>query len=236
MATNLKREGNTATLIYDRLRAEILNGNLKPGTPLSQLTIARENGTSRAPVREALRRLQQDQLVIGHANRRFNVAPFDMTDLEMVLSLQLANVTLAIRAGVPFLQPDDIVTLEKCLGAMERAVYVDKEAWEAAYRGFILTLIGRSGDRAVSVVDNLIDNIQRYRASLLDRFPRVHAGGPEFSLILEAARSGDAAKAAIGYADYFGRLSSLILAGASPRYDPARLRSYIAALVPSEPV
>ena len=234
MASVLKREGNTASLIYDRVRADILNGTLKPGEPLSQLTIARDHGTSRAPVREALRRLQQDQLVVGHANRRFNVAPFDIADLETVLSLQLANVTLAIRASVPSLTRADFTVLEDCLREMQRAVNDDKEGWEAAYRGFVLTLIAHAGDRTVSVVDNLIDNIQRYRASLLDRFPRVYAGGPDFERILAAARDSDGARAAGCYAGFFGRLSSLILAGASPRYDPARLRAYIDGLAPCE--
>ena len=70
-------------LIYDRLRADILNGVLQPGTTLPLLAIAKESGTSSGPVREALRRLQQDQLVAARANRRFSVAPFDISDLEV---------------------------------------------------------------------------------------------------------------------------------------------------------
>ena len=97
-------------------------------------------------------------------------------------------------------------------------------------------LIGHSGARTRSVVDGLIDNIQRYRANLLDRFPRVYAGGAEFRQVVDAAAARDGAAAARHFALFFGRISSLILAGASPLHDPARLRAYLAALVePARP-
>jgi DNA-binding GntR family transcriptional regulator len=227
---DLKRQGNTATLIYDRLRTDILSGKLEPGAPLSQLMIAKANGTSRGPVREAMRRLQQDQLVIAFANRRFNVAPFDIADLEAVLSLHLANMSLAIRASVPLLTPSDIMFLEGCSARMEAAVDRDRDAWEEGYRQFALTIVRPSGARTMALVSGLIDNIQRYRTNMLDKFPRVYAGGPEFTEIMRSvvARDGDGASA--HYAEFFGRISSLILAGASPSYDAAMLRAYLAAL------
>ncbi len=230
--TTVKRQGNTVSLIYDQLRADILGGRLAPGTLLSQLTIARSHGTSRGPVREAMQRLQQDQLVVGYANRRFNVAPFETADLEAMLSLHLANVSLAIRASVPFLVDEDVDLIDRHRNEMERAVDSNKEEWEAAYRRFVLTLTKHSGDRVVSLLDGLIDNAQRYRANLLDRFPRVYAGGPEFGQVVAAARERDGALAAARYSAFFGQLSLRILAGSAPSYDAARLRSYIAALTP----
>lgn len=230
--STLKREGNTASIIYDRLRADIMSGKLAPGTSLSQLTIAKESGTSRGPVREALWRLQKDQLVIGFANRRFSVAPSNLSDLETVLSLHLATVTIGIRVSVPVLTDAEIADLHAHHHAMEKAVDHDTVEWEAAYRRFIATLLTHSGERTVSIVNGLIDDIQRYRANLLDRFPRVYAGGPEFERVLEDAQRRDGERASVHFVDFFGRLASLILAGASPRYDTARLRRYITALIP----
>ena len=228
-ARGLKRKGDTATLIYERLRADILSGKLEPGTPLSQLVIAKANGTSRGPVREAMRRLQQDQLIIAFANRRFNVAPFDVADLEAVLSLHLANMALAIRASVPLLTKADIAALERYSAQMETAVDHDRDAWENAYRQFALTITRPAGERTMSLVSGLIDNIQRYRTNLLDKFPRVYAGGPEFVEIVRAVIARDGGGASAHYAEFFGRVSTLILAGASPTYDAAMLRAYLAA-------
>src|ERR1700749_32754 len=49
--------------VYDRLRGEIVTGEFEPGTPLGEEALAQRYGTSRTPVREALRRLEQDGLV-----------------------------------------------------------------------------------------------------------------------------------------------------------------------------
>lgn len=225
-----KREGNTSSLVYERLRSEIMSGKLMPGSPLSQLTIAKENGTSRGPVREAMSRLQQDQLIVGIANHRFNVAPFDISDLEAVLGLHLVNMAFAIRVSVPLLSEHDIACLERYCEIMERAVDGDREAWESAYRDFALIITKHAGERVVSLILGLIDNIQRYRANLLDRFPRVYVGGTNLKKIMMAVNATDGALAAKHYADFFGRISSLILAGAAPQYDTARLRSYMAGL------
>ena len=232
-----RRPGNTASLIYDELRTNILSGELAPGTPLSQLSIAKTSGTSRGPVREALRRLQQDQLVVAHANHRFNVAPFDLSDLEAVLSLHLSVVTLAIRVGVPFLTEQDANCLESYVEAMERALNQDDgEQWETAYRQFIVTIVAHAGERTTLLASQLHDDIQRYRANLPHKVPSAwYSGGRDFRQIAQAAASRDAKLAATLYADYMGRLSSLVLASASHSYDASRLRGYISALLPATP-
>ena len=228
-----RRPGNMASLIYDELRTNILTGELAPGAPLSQLSIAKTSGTSRGPVREALRRLQQDQLVIAHANHRFNVAPFDLADLEAVLGLHLTIVTLAVRVGVPFLTQTEAGNLHRCVDVMEKALAQDDSGgWEAAYREFIMTLARHSGERTALLASQLHDDIQRYRSNLPHKVPHAwYTGGLVFRQIAEAAAAGDGKLAATLYADYMGRLSSLVLASASPSYDASKLRGYLAALL-----
>ncbi len=231
-----RRPGNTASLIYEELRLKIQTGQLAPGTPLSQLVIAKASGTSRGPVREAFRRLQQDQLVIGNANHRFYVAPFDLSDLESVLSLHLATVSFAIRVGVPFLTSREGRDLQRHVDRMEKALAIDDgSGWEAAYRDFISAVTAHAGERVTSLSLQLHDDIQRYRANLPHKIPQAwYTGGREFRQIANAAAARDGIQAATLYADYMGRLSSLVLASASPAYDASRLRGYIAALLPSK--
>ena len=130
-STGKKRVGNMTSLVYEKIRADILNGTLLPGTTLSQPVLAKAAGTSRGPVREALRRLQQEQLVIARDNQQFNVAPYDVSDLEAVLCLHLANVTLAIRVSVPLLTGADLLHLRDCVKQMDAAVAGDEVGWEA---------------------------------------------------------------------------------------------------------
>jgi DNA-binding GntR family transcriptional regulator len=229
--TKLKRAGNMASVIYDEIRADILNGKLVAGEPLSQLSIAKSAGTSRGPVREALRRLQQDRLVIARANQRFSVAPYDLSDLEAVLCLHLVNVSLAIQVGVPFLTDQDIDHLERCEDVMMAAAEKsDQLRWEAAYRDFILSIVAHAGQRIGNLIGELIDNIQRYRETTLNAAPVVYVCGSKLPEIFEAIKMRDGKLAASRYAKFAGRTSSLILAGVAPQYEPARLRAYIVAL------
>ena len=72
----------TAMDVYDALRDAILGGEIKSGSLLTQVDIARDFGVSRTPVREALRRLQESGLVAGAPNYRSRVVGFDAEEDE----------------------------------------------------------------------------------------------------------------------------------------------------------
>ena len=65
--------------IYDRLKSEILNLELAPGTLLDETDLSVRFHMSRSPVREALIRLSAEGLVVTLRNRSTMVAPFDMS-------------------------------------------------------------------------------------------------------------------------------------------------------------
>ena len=227
-----KRSGNKTSIIYDQLRASILSGELASGTALSQQSIAKASGASRGPVREAMRRLQQDQLVIARANQGFNVAPINVSDLETVLSLHLSIIAMAIRVGVAFLTDQEIESLDQHADAIKQALeHHAIDTWETLYRKFIFTLIGHTGERTVNLVGQLIDDVGRYRANLNEEMPPVwRSGGKEFKQIAQAAAARDGERASACYVDYMGRIALLVLAGASPLYDAVKLRAYVSQL------
>ncbi len=225
-----KRIGNMTSLVYDKIRADILNGILLPGMSLSQPALAKEAGTSRGPIREALRRLQQEQLVIARDNQQFNVAPYDISDLEAVLCLHLANVTLAIRVSVPLLTDEEIEHLRDCVEQMDAAASGDELEWEVPYREFTLTIVKHSSPRIETLIGVLIDNIQRHRRKTLDKIPSVYSGGPEFRDILKAAQARDGKLTSERYARFMSRVSTLILGGVAPQYNAFRLRGYVVTL------
>lgn len=226
------RGDNKAALIYDQLRAEILNGDLPPGASLPQPALAQAYGTSRGPVREALKRLQQDHLVVAHSNQRFVVAPFDIGDLEAVLGLHLVVVTLAILVSVPFLTDEDIGYLEATIEAMIGVTVGDETRWEDLYRDFVLRIVQHSGARTCALARQLIDNTQRHHKNAFDRLPLVNPTGPEFRQFVQLAAQRDGERASALYATLMSRMSMLIMASVAPRYDAVRLRSYMAAVAP----
>lgn len=82
--------------IHASLRARILGFELAPGTHLNEQEIAAEYGASRTPVRESLRRLEQNRLVVHSARQGYRVRPFDLSEMDQLYDLRVAIETLAI--------------------------------------------------------------------------------------------------------------------------------------------
>lgn len=104
-----ERAGN---LIAHEIRRAILEGRIAPGDVLLEEQLARELGTSRTPVREALIELRNEGLVEARANRRAVVRAYDEAELHdiyglrAVLEAHAARLT-AVRATLQTLQELD---------------------------------------------------------------------------------------------------------------------------------
>jgi DNA-binding GntR family transcriptional regulator len=83
--------------LLDALREAILTGRYAPGTRLVQEEIADQFGISRIPLREALRRLEGEGLVVISPNRGAVVRPLGPKDVVDLFELRLALETLALR-------------------------------------------------------------------------------------------------------------------------------------------
>lgn len=103
------------------LREAIYTGALKPGEKLSEVKIAQELETSRAPVRDALAELERDGLLIRYANQRAAVVQLTSTDIEELCSLRLTLETMAVRLAVARAKDDDFAQMEANIRAFEAA-------------------------------------------------------------------------------------------------------------------
>ena len=96
-----RARGTGAAEVYQRLREDILDLSLQPGTALDEARLSIRFGLSRSPVREALIRLSAEGLVMTLPNHSTLVAPFDVQMLPKYLDalelLQRANTRLAAR-------------------------------------------------------------------------------------------------------------------------------------------
>ena len=73
---------NLVERVYLSTRALILNGTYAPSTPLRLSKLAEQNQVSLIPVREALRMLESELLVVSEPNKGARVAPLSMKSLE----------------------------------------------------------------------------------------------------------------------------------------------------------
>ena len=79
---------NAAEDAYRALRGAILSGTIRPGERLGEMELSRQFGVSRTPVREALRRLTAEGLVVAQRNRGARVAEWSLTDLQEIYEIR----------------------------------------------------------------------------------------------------------------------------------------------------
>ncbi|MGO4706140.1 GntR family transcriptional regulator [Microvirga sp. 2MCAF38] len=102
-----------ATRLYEDLTAAILAGELAPGAKLSEPAIARSFGASRAPVREAIRRLQERGLVTYVVNQGARVSQPSAEEFLALLDVREAMEGMAARLAAGNMADHDIAALEQ---------------------------------------------------------------------------------------------------------------------------
>ncbi|GAA3969923.1 GntR family transcriptional regulator [Actinomadura viridis] len=109
-----------AAQAYARLRADILNNRLMPGTPLSVPALATRLDMSRSPVREAVQRLIHDGLATQVAHRGAAVARIDPAELDDLYVVKEPLEGLATRLATPRLTLDGERRLRRMVEEHER--------------------------------------------------------------------------------------------------------------------
>lgn len=175
---------------YGKLRGWIIDGTLKPEENLNDHEIGAVLGVSRTPVREALRRLEDEGLVVTALNRWTRVAALDLTrTVESYPIIETLEI-LALEQVFPTLTPDDLKGLEEINRAMQQAAK-DRQAAAAvtADEEFHELWIRRTGNgELLSVLKRLKSRLRRVELAYFDAAPRVDASFREHGAIIEALR------------------------------------------------
>jgi DNA-binding GntR family transcriptional regulator len=232
-ATKLQiRDGQGVAEVHEHLRTAILQGELEPGTSVSQADLARAFSTGRTPLREALRLLQREGLVIAAPNRQVRIAPLTAEDFEEISVARLALEAVAIRITVPTFRSSDLAMLEGYMAQMDRYQNVgDQLGFRGIHRAFHHTLVAAAGPRVSNEISELTDHAERYRL-------RFGASGhsddrrAEHRAILEAAAAGNADLAADRLAEHYVRILPLVFGVLNPNHDLGRLRITIRVVAP----
>jgi DNA-binding GntR family transcriptional regulator len=98
--------------VYRELRAAIIDRRLARGERLIQDVLAAEFGTSRIPVRDALKRLETDGLVTTDERGSYIVSAFGSEDVEEVYGLRMVLESYAARKAMEHLSESDLQELE----------------------------------------------------------------------------------------------------------------------------
>ena len=112
------------------IRQAISRGDLKPGQRLVESDVAEQMGISRAPVREALRQLETEGLVVSEPHRGTFVAEVSATDLWEIYTLRAAIERLAVRLVTEKASAEMLAQLQQAVADMaQAAAKVISPAW-----------------------------------------------------------------------------------------------------------
>lgn len=181
--------------IYRQLREEILSGTYAEGERMVQRAIAERMGTSRIPVRDALKRLEIDGLIVKDDQGTYRCKPFGAEDLEEIYTLRMLLEPLALRNAMKRLDPDHLPYLAELLSAMDEAVDdQDQERYVEINRDFHMTIYEACGQtRLLQIIKLLWSGRPLFIAGSLG----AGRSAGEHHDILRAIRSGDVERASM---------------------------------------
>jgi DNA-binding GntR family transcriptional regulator len=182
--------GNKA---YDFIKSAILNMDLRPGQPLVDSALAQRVQVSRTPVREALRRLQTEGLVVRGPRKGWRVCSLSREDIEQIFDLKESLEGLAARRAAQRITQQCAEQLLQIVKRMEEASQTaDRQTWmalDAQYHEIIFRVVGN--ERLRQIVGNLNDQWHRLRVGHLAVEGRVQRASQEHRWIAEAIAAHD---------------------------------------------
>ena len=172
--TDAVRPGTTVDQVRDQVRHAILSGELPPGTQLSAVQLAIRYGVSRTPVREAIRLLQEQGLIVSEGNRRPRVATITPDELEGLYAQRVMLYSLGTMLTVPLLSAEELdhmqALYQEMIEAAERDDVLGWRKW-----AFPLMVVGMNS-MAAYLIAHLWEHF------LLDSF-RIHLGARFFRVL-----------------------------------------------------
>jgi DNA-binding GntR family transcriptional regulator len=207
-----------ASAVYDRLRADILSGELAPGSKLRIEFLRRRYQTGSSPIREALNRLSSDGLIDRKEQRGFFVAQVSADDLRELTQTRCWLEGLALResmAAHPVEWEEQIVLSTHRLSRVPRSSgdpYLENPEWERLHREFHRSLISACGSRWLRMYcGQLGDQAYRYRQlAMQSNFPK-RDEQKDHRAIMDAAIGGRVDEAVRLLTAHFRRTADIIL-------------------------
>jgi DNA-binding GntR family transcriptional regulator len=185
--------GTTTQHALEGLRRAIVAGELRPGERVRQEEIADGFGVSIAPVREALRVLEQEGQVTYRPRRGYFVTELRVEDLEEIYELRQVLEERAARRALPTLDDDALeriaLAARDCVDAAEAG---DVAAELAANRRFHFTLLESPGQvHAMRLIRLLWDSTEAYRALYYNSAEERRRAAAAHHRIIDAVRARD---------------------------------------------
>lgn len=156
-------------VVFNTLRQAILKGELEPGERLMEIQLAERLGVSRTPIREAIRKLELEGLVIMIPRKGAEVAKITEKDLNDVLEVRCSLEELAVELACKKITKEEIVALKDAMNEFKDALELNDVTLSAEKDVAFHDIIFKAthNDRLIQMLNNLREQMYRYRVEYL---------------------------------------------------------------------
>ena len=180
-------------IVFQTLRNAIIIGELQPGERLMETQLAEKLGVSRTPIREAIRKLELEGLVIMVPRKGAQVAQFTEKDIQDVLEVRAALESLAAKLACKRMDDRSFLKLQLAIAEYSYAaknkdleMMIEKDV---EFHDIICN--ATQNDKLIQLFNNLKEQVNRYRITYLKNVEDSETVEAEHLAILEALKNKD---------------------------------------------
>ena len=192
---DLERPLTLADRAYLALRDQLITLQIRPGDPIDDGQIAKDLEVGRTPVREALKRLEDDRLVVAYPRRGTFATSVDITDLAHINEVRLQLEPLAARRAAERASTKARADMRDLLSRVVAAEHLSVDRTELMRLDLTVhrAIYQASGNQHMEdVLVRCHALATRIFCLFLDRLPNVATHVNEHAALLEAIIAGDA--------------------------------------------
>ena len=175
-------------VVFESIRGAIISGVLKPGERLMEVQMAEKLGVSRTPIREAIRKLELEGLVVMIPRKGAYVADLSLKDITDVLELRAALEGLAAELAAARITDEEIEELEMI--AMDFHKAIESDDMEGMIQKDIefhdIIFKATRNEKLIQISNNLREQVQRFRVMYITKFKKSRTLATEHFEIAEA--------------------------------------------------
>lgn len=156
-------------IVFNTLRQAILKGELEPGERLMEIQLADRLGVSRTPIREAIRKLELEGLVVMIPRKGAEVARITEKDLKDVLEVRCSLEELAVELACEKITNEELESLKRAMDDFKAAIH-EKDITIIAEKDVTFHDIifqATRNERLIQILNNLREQMYRYRVEYL---------------------------------------------------------------------
>ena len=158
-------------VVFNTLRQAILRGELKPGERLMEIQLANKLGVSRTPIREAIRKLELEGLVLMIPRKGAEVAEITEKSLKDVLEIRRALEDLAVRLACEKITKEELAELKNAGDEFKKVLKSQDitEVAEADVKFHDVIYMATDNPKLIQLLNNFREQMYRFRVEYLKK-------------------------------------------------------------------